>query len=65
MSRDRKTPESSPASPAAKPAESKPGARKAYAAPKVRAYGNIRDITLGTGSTGTRDSAPGSHKTNT
>jgi pyruvate/2-oxoglutarate dehydrogenase complex dihydrolipoamide acyltransferase (E2) component len=65
MSRDRKTPENSPARPEAKPAAPKGGARKAYAAPKVRAYGNIRDITLGTGATGTRDSAPGSHKTNT
>jgi pyruvate/2-oxoglutarate dehydrogenase complex dihydrolipoamide acyltransferase (E2) component len=65
MSRDRKTPENSPASPAVKPAAPKGGARKAYAAPKVRAYGNIRDITLGVGNTGTRDGAPGSHKTNT
>jgi pyruvate/2-oxoglutarate dehydrogenase complex dihydrolipoamide acyltransferase (E2) component len=65
MSRDRKTPENSPARPATKPAAKKGEARKAYAAPKVRAYGNIRDITLGVGNTGTRDGAPGSHKTNT
>jgi pyruvate/2-oxoglutarate dehydrogenase complex dihydrolipoamide acyltransferase (E2) component len=65
MSRERKTPENPPARPAVKAAAPKGGARKAYATPKVRAYGNIRDITLGVGSTGTKDSAPGSHKTNT
>jgi pyruvate/2-oxoglutarate dehydrogenase complex dihydrolipoamide acyltransferase (E2) component len=65
MSRERKTPENSSARPAAKPAAPTPGTRKAYAAPKVRAYGNIRDITLGVGNTGNRDGAPGSHKTNT
>ena len=65
MSRDRKTPENSPARPEAEPAAPKGGARKPYATPKVRAYGNIRDITLGVGNTGTKDGAPGSHKTNT
>lgn len=59
---DRETPGERPA---AKPAGKKDSARKAYVTPKVRAYGNIREITLGVGRTGTRDSAPGSHKTNT
>jgi hypothetical protein len=65
MSRDRKTPASPPARAAAEPAAAKKGGRKPYTAPKVRAYGNIREITLGTGHAGTRDGAPGSHKTNT
>ena len=65
MTRERKGQENSSQRPAGKPAAAKGGARKAYAPPKVRAYGNIRDITLGTGSSGNKDSAPGSHKTNT
>ena len=63
MTRERKGPENSSPRPAGKRAAEKGGTRKAYATPKVRAYGNIRDITLGTGNSGDKDSAPGSHKT--
>jgi hypothetical protein len=59
MSSDRKT------RPVGKPAGKKEIARKAYSTPKVRAYGNIREITLGVGHQGNKDSAPGSHKTST
>lgn len=65
MSSDRKTPERSPSRPVTTPEGKKSAARKAYAAPKVRAYGNIREITLGVGHLGNKDNAPGSHKTNT
>jgi len=65
MTRERKEHGTSRKGSAANPATPKGEARKPYAAPKVRAYGNIREITLGVGSTGTKDSAPGSHKTNT
>jgi hypothetical protein len=65
MTRDRKGHENSPKQPAGQRSAAKGGARKAYGTPKVRAYGNIRDITLGTGNSGDKDSAPGSHKTNT
>ena len=62
MSQDRKASDK----PAPRPAEANAkSGRKPYASPKVRSYGNIRDLTLGTGHTGDKDSAPGSHKTNT
>jgi hypothetical protein len=50
-----------PASPETETPEGSP--RKPYSSPKVRAYGNIREITLGTGHLGAKDGAPGSFKT--
>ena len=58
MSGDSKTTKNAPPSKDASGAKKKP-----YATPAVKTYGNIREVTHGTGHSGRKDGVPGSHKT--